>query len=240
MRHFTLFLLVLLVNTWNLYGQNHPFSFGVKVGTNLSNAVEETNYAVVGNKKSKFGYQVGVTTEYNIDNSLYARTGLSLSSKGTIREGEEMWIGASNPPVTNWKKMTSQVYLQLPLTIGYKTSLSSLTKVKVNAGPYFAYGITGKEIVKTKTTPSNAREDEKITNKTFNKNNNGYYSPYNLNRKDYGVVFGIGIQHKKIIWGLDYEIGLLNIYETDKTEISPSPGKYKNRNLALIINYVFK
>lgn len=239
MRHFTLFILAWLFCAWSLYGQNHPFSFGVKVGTNLSNAKEETNYAVVGNKKSKFGYQIGLTMEYNINNSIYVSSGLSLSSKGTIHEDEEIWTGGSNPPVTSWRKTTNQVYLQLPLTIGYKIALSNVTKVRVNAGPYAAVGVGGKEIVKTKTTPSGVKEDEKIKSETFDKNNNGYYSPYNLNRKDYGAIFGLGLQHKKIIFGLDYEIGLLNIYEPDKTETSPSPGTYNNRNLTLTIGYFF-
>lgn len=63
--------------------------------------------------------------------------------------------------------------------------------------------------------------------------------PIILDRKDYGATFGIGIQRKKFILSLDYEMGLLNIYETDKTESPPSPVTYKNKNTALTTGYVF-
>jgi hypothetical protein len=235
----TLFVTILLIGSWASYGQGRKLTFGVKGGMNLSNAEEKTNYSVVGDKTPKFGYQIGVMADYSISSSLYVSSGLSLSNKGTTHKDEETWIGGTNPPVTTWEKTTHQTYLQLPLMIGYNIPLSNITKIRINAGPYFAYGVAGKEIVETKTTPADAMESNKITNNTFNKNNNNYYSPYNLDRKDYGVIFGIGIQRKKFILSLNYEMGILNIYETDKTELSPSPGTYKNKNTALTIGYTF-
>lgn len=239
MRYLMLLLLALLFTTRSLIAQNSPFLFGIKIGGNLSNATEQTNYSVVGKKSAKLGYQIGAITEYNLNKSLYIGSGLSLSVKGTIHKGAELWIGGSNAPVTNWEKTTNQTYLQLPLTIGYKFPLSETIKIRVNAGLYVAYGIGGTELVKTKTTPSNIMDDEKIKNKTFGHSNNGYYSPYDLDRKDYGTHIGCGVQYKKIILSLDYEMGLLNIYQTNKTDVFPSAGTYKNRNLALAAAYVF-
>lgn len=160
-----------------------------------------------------------------------------MNNKGAVHEGAERWIGGSNPPITSWKKTTNQIYAQLPLRIGYNIPVSDQIKIKVDAGVYFAYGIGGREIVKTKTTSADVRDDEKLVYKTFDENNETY-SPYNLDRKDYGAVFGVGMHYKKFIIGLDYEAGLLNIYKANQTQVPPLSGTYKNRNLALTVSYV--
>jgi len=239
-KKFTLFIMLLTIGSWNLHAQQNQFSFGIKAGANLSDAIQETNYVNAGKPTAKVGYQIGATAEYSPRGTFYLSSGLSVSNKGAIFKGAERWIGGSNPPVTSWKKTTNQIYLQLPVAAGYNIHLCEQTSIKLNAGLYFAYGIGGKEIVKTKTTPSEAMKDEKFVYDTFDENNNESYSPYNLDRKDYGATFGIGFRCKKFTIGLDYELGLLNIYKVDKTELSTSAGTYKNRNLALTVGYVLK
>ena len=110
----------------------------------------------------------------------------------------------------------------------------------MNAGPYFAYGIGGKETVQTHTTPTKAMEDEIFTYDTFDDKNNETYSPYNIVRQDYGAIFGIGLRHKKFIIGFDYELGLLNTFELDKSLLTQTSGKYKNRNMTFTVDYALK
>ncbi len=240
MKRTTLLGVLLAVCLCNLYGQQKQFLFSLKAGANFSNAVVETEYSMTGKPGQKLGYQVGVTAEYSPKGLLYFGTGLSFTNKGAKFSGAESWIGGSNPPVTNWEKTTNQAYLQIPLTIGYYFPVSNETKISVNAGPYLAYGVGGKETVKTHTTPSEAKADEKFTYNTFDKNNNETYSPFNIARMDYGAALGVGLRHKKFIIGFDYEMGLMNIFEMDQSHISSLSGKYKNRNMALTVGYVLK
>jgi hypothetical protein len=107
----------------------------------------------------------------------------------------------------------------------------------MNAGPYIAYGIAGKETIKERTTPSSVREDEKFTSDTFGSDDRRY-SPYNLKRQDYGISLGFGVEYKKVVLGFDYEVGLLNISRPNKNESSPLPVDYRNRNLSLTIDYI--
>ena len=103
-KKFTLSSVLLSVCLCNLYGQQNQFTFGIKAGANVSNAVVETVYPMAGNPGHKVGYQVGVTAEYSPKGQLYFGTGLSFTNKGAIFSGAELWIGSSNPPVTYWKK----------------------------------------------------------------------------------------------------------------------------------------
>lgn len=240
MKHSVLSVLFLLLIASSSYGQEKPWLFGVNAGVNVSNAREYTNrYTGTGEKGVKWGYQIGFNAEYAVINSIFLQSGLSLTTKGTKHEGAEVWIGSSTPPITYWQSTTNQVYLQLPLRVGYKINLSNLAKIRVSAGAYVAYGIGGKEIIKETTTPSSTREDEKFTSDTFGEEYRRY-SPYNLKKQDYGISMGFGVEYKKFILGIDCEVGLLNISKPNKNESSPLPVDYQNRNLSLTIGYMFR
>jgi hypothetical protein len=238
MKYSALSILFLLLISSNSYGQERALLLGVKAGVNLSNAKEYTNrYTGVGDKNVKWGYQIGFNAEYSMTNSIYLQSGLSLTTKGTIHTGGEVWIGSSTPPITYWQSTTNQIYLQLPLRLGYKINISKLAEIRVNAGPYIAYGIGGKETIKESTTPSSVIEDEKFTSDTFG-DEDRRRSPYNLKRQDYGISLGCGVKYKKVILGFDYEVGLLNISRPGKDETSPLPVDYRNRNLSLTVGYI--
>ncbi|QHV99019.1 porin family protein [Spirosoma endbachense] len=239
MKLFLSITLSLLFMGSELFGQQKRFSFGVKAGVNFSNAKEFTNdYTHGGNPKAKWGYQVGFSTDYSVTNSVYFQSGLSLTTKGTRHQGAEIWIGSTTPPTTFWESTTNQVYLQLPLLLGYKINLSNLAKMRVNAGPYIAYGIGGKEIIKEKTIPASVRDDKRFTSDTFGKDYRRY-SPYNLKRQDYGISLGLGIDYKKVVLSFDYQVGLLNVAEANERDTAPLPVDYRNRNLSLIVGYIF-
>lgn len=239
MKHYLLPLAFIVLITVHSYGQEKPFSVVVNAGVNLSNARENTNtYTGIGDKRVKWGYQVGFQAEYVVAKSVYLQSGLSLTTKGTRHVGAEVWIGGSNPPVTYWESTTNQVYLQLPVRLGYKISVSSQVKIRFNAGLYAAYGVGGKETIKEKTRPSSVREDQKLKYDTFG-DGDRRYSPYNLKRQDYGISLGVGAEYKKAIVGLDYEAGLLNITKPDGNDLYPLPVDYRNRNLSLTVGYIF-
>src|SRR5688572_13834005 len=100
MRYAIPFILFLLLISSISYGQEKPWLFGVKAGVNLSDGKEDTNgYVGAGDKKIKWGYQIGFDAEYAVTNSIYLHSGLSLTTKGIKHAGAEIWIGSSNPPI---------------------------------------------------------------------------------------------------------------------------------------------
>ncbi|MGF6850346.1 hypothetical protein QFZ51_005581 [Chitinophaga sp. W3I9] len=221
---------VILLSVLQVTAQHKPFTFGVNAGFNLSNAHETVNY-IIGDKKSKPGFQVGFITDYNLSDAVYLRSGVSLTVKGTIHESAERWIGGSNAPITYSKIITNQTYLQLPLLIGYKLPLTSSTRLFINAGPYIAYGIGGKEVTKNKTVHSSGKTDyEKTSTDTFGD------TRHPLSRTDFGISSGVGVEYKRFSLGVNYEPGLINIGEI-KEEGTYSERDYKNRNLSVTVGY---
>lgn len=219
----------------HLYAQNRHFTFGLHAGFNLSNAIEEVSY-IVADKKSKPGFQVGVLANCHFSKSLYLQSGLSLTTKGTRHEGAEVWIGSTNPPVTYYETTTRQTYLQVPLKVGYQLHLNAQSALFVYAGPYAAYGIGGKEIIKSRTVSSSENiPHEKITTDTFGDRTtatNGF------TRWDYGLIFGLGTSYRKLSLAVAYEPGLANIGE-NKDSSASLDRTYKNRNLSLTVGYNF-
>ncbi|RAK38720.1 UNVERIFIED_ORG: outer membrane protein with beta-barrel domain [Chitinophaga ginsengisegetis] len=221
---------VILLPALQLVAQHKPFTFGLNGGFNLSNAHETVNY-IIGEKKSKPGFQVGFNADYNLSNAVYIRSGVSLTTKGTIHEDAERWIGGSNAPITYRKIITNQTYLQLPLLIGYKFSLTSSTRLFIQAGAYIAYGIGGKEVTRNKTVHSSGETNyEKTSTDTFGETRTG------LAKTDFGLSSGVGIEYKRFALGVNYEPGLINIGEIKEAD-TYSKRDYKNRNLSVTVGY---
>lgn len=61
----------------NMYSQEAKFSFGGKVGMNLSNV--DMKYI---DTDAKVGYQLGIVAEYDLQKDFFLRSGLEINSKG--------------------------------------------------------------------------------------------------------------------------------------------------------------
>lgn len=229
--------LIFIVPITSLKAQNKKFSFGVRAGVNISNGTEETPY-LVGNKKGKTGFHVGVNADYLLTKSLYLESGLSLTTKGAVHEDAELWIGSTNPATTYWKRTTNLVYLQLPLKVGYKFGISPSVKVLLNAGGYFAYGIGGKETVKQNTVPSSVRGEEKFTGDSFGTETRRR-AVYDLKKEDYGLTFGTGAEYKQFSLHVDFELGLANIGKPNSQNAPGNKSEFRNRNLSVGVGYAF-
>ncbi|SEW44352.1 porin family protein [Chitinophaga arvensicola] len=222
-------LTVLLLATVTLHAQDKPFSFVINAGFNISNASETISY-LMGEKKSKPGFQAGVLADYQLGHSFYLESGLSFTTKGSIRKGSDVWIGSTNPAVTYWKKTIRQSYLQLPLLIGYRVPVSAATRLFINAGPYVAVGIAGKEVSRNHTVHQTAAiPDNKSSTATFSDTGTG------LDRLDYGLSGGVGAEYRKFRVGVNYEMGLVNIGALKDGTVSTRD--YKNRNLSFTVGY---
>lgn len=230
-RHLSMLTFVLVFS--GLAGQAQKKSFAVEVtgGLNISNPQEETNL-IIGTKQSKTGFQLGVNADYGLTNSVYIRSGLSFTTKGTTHRDTDIWIGGTNPPITYRTTKTTQNYLQLPLAIGYRYRLTSKIKLFANAGPYIAYGIGGNEVTRKKTVfPSGEIRHEKDKSAPF-----GAYNNMKLLKMDYGISGGLGASYKRISCAVNYEYGLKNIGDLNE-ESSFFYWNYYNRNLSVTVGY---
>lgn len=181
--------------------QNLPVQFGVKGGVNLSNITDGDNGG-----DAKVGFNVGITLDYAIASDLYLLTGLEYSMKGMKDSGIKLNLS----------------YLQLPVHVGYKMSMTENTKIVLHAGPYLGYAVDGKW--KVGSVSVDAFSDE------FNDATEGAVK---LGRFDFGLGLGVGLEVDKISIGLGYDFGLTNIYD------GSFDGKLRNMNAYLSVGYKF-
>lgn len=165
-----------------------PVSFGVRVGGNISTLTGDVDHV-----KSRFGFNAGVSVDVPFLKSLYMETGLYATQKG-CKIGDEK----ANP-----------LYLEIPVLASYRYDFSDDMQLRVNAGPYIAYGLSGKF------------GDVK------------YFSgDYANKRFDMGLQVGTGVSVSKFYIGCAYEFGLTKVNKAGN-------GSVKNGNFMFNVGYNF-
>jgi len=167
-----------------------PVTFGVRAGGNLSTVTGD-----VEGVKSRMGFNVGVSVDVPFLKSLYLQTGLYATQKGYKYDDGD---GKANP-----------LYLEIPVLASYRYDFSEATQLQVNAGPYMAYGLSGKA------------DGEK------------YFSgDYGHKRFDAGLQVGAGVTVSKFYVGCAYQFGLTKVNKD-------GDGSVKNGNFMFNVGYNF-
>ena len=98
-------------------------SWGVQGGLNVSNIRD-----IHGLEEVKFGFNIGVLTDFGFASNMSIRSGLYFTTKGA----NEMVDGGSGHLLLP--------YMQIPVHFAYKIDLRSGTRFVLHAGPYAAFG----------------------------------------------------------------------------------------------------
>ena len=150
------------------------FRFGVTAGMNVSNITDME-------MDSRIGFHVGAKAEYNITDNLYGSAALLFSQKGNKKE-EGSIEATSNPG-----------YLELPIHIGYRFKVGEKVSIFGETGPYFAYGICGKD--------KEGDYDVK------------FFDDDDVNKFDFGWGVKAGVEYAKFQISLGYEHGITEVYD---------------------------
>ena len=195
-----LFTVILFVGI-NLSAEN-PISFGIKGGANLSNLSGEW----IKDSKTKLGFNLGLTVDVPISSlPLYIATGVEYTTKGCV--GKE---------VLGTKPSVNLGYIQVPVHIGYKISLTDLTSIKLHAGPYAAYGVNGK--AKSSLAGVEISVDA--------------FDDEMFKKMDFGAGIGASIGFGSLEVGLGWDFGFTNIVDVDRDAVKP-------QNAYLTLGYKF-
>jgi len=208
MKKLLAFNLILLISMWifNISAQNLPLTWSVKAGINLSNSSIDVESGL--DKKAKVGFQLGVGVDYVLVDAFCLQSGLYFTTKGS--KIEEKIDGIKGTVTFN------QLYLQLPIMGAYKMTVAPDVRLVFSFGPHLAYGIGGK----TKIKVAGIGEEKDDT-----------FGDEGLKRFDFGLGAGVGAEFDRILVGLNYELGLV--------DISRGSADYKNRNASLTVGYRF-
>lgn len=213
-----LFLVVCVLCTWAASAQyasdasgsffsvekaDQPVTFGIRGGVNFAKQTASSD-GYDFSAKNNVGFNVGVCVDIPLLESLYLQSGLYYTVKGyKIEEGSE-------------KEKATPSYLEIPILASYRYNFSNSTQLQINFGPYLAYGIAGKY----KWEYDSKNEDEK------------YFDDDDIKKFDAGLAFGAGITFSHIFVGINYDLGLTNVWKDSDISL-------KNRCLSINLGYNF-
>lgn len=152
------FLMTAVLGMFALAGFSQV-KWDAKFGMNFSNMTK------IDESKALPGFTLGVGMDYGFNENWSLQSGLMISSKGfKFKEGD-------------WKNKYRPIYLDIPILAAYKFNISDNTKFVINAGPYLAIGLGGKN-----------KETDEEDIKLFDKDG------YDWKRFDLGIQYGIGLE----------------------------------------------
>jgi hypothetical protein len=193
---------------------NAQLSWGVQGGVNLSN-LSNVRYQV-GLTDAKLGFNIGVLTDFGFTSNMGIRSGLFFTTKGIREKHPPAVIGKGRTDITN-VHTTNLMYLQIPIHFAYKVNITPSTRIVFHTGPYVAYGIGG----------SRRFNGERIGYIGVFGDDESQYMPF-----DFGIGFGVGFEFGRILTGIGWERGLVDISNFEH-------GSARNRNAFLTVGYRF-
>lgn len=178
------------------------FRFGITGGGNLSTANVEASHS------SKFGFHAGLVGEYNIYEYLYINATLKYSMRGVKDVAASIYKFEWNPG-----------YIELPIHVGYRYSVSDEFKIFVDAGPYFGYAVSGK-------LKANDGSDADLYSDAATAILGGKYK-----RFEFGLGGAVGLEYS----GVQLRIG----YDHALTKMCDMNNSAKNSNFYFGLAYMF-
>ncbi|PKP33264.1 MAG: hypothetical protein CVT99_02085 [Bacteroidetes bacterium HGW-Bacteroidetes-16] len=179
MKKLIIFIAVAVLFTYS--ADSFAQTFGVRGGLNMTNMLSKSD-AHTADFKTKVGYHIGGTAEFEITDMFSFETGLFLSTMGYKYEGEMA------------DYTTNLLYLNIPITAKARYELDNFNLYGL-FGPYIGLGLSGKY------KADDNSEDIKW----------GSGDSDDLKRLDFGWTIGAGIEYEAFMAGLSYNLGLANI-----------------------------
>ena len=177
-------------------------NLGIKGGVNYSNIMGKDASDLY---EAKIGFNAGLAADFNFAPEMAIQTGLFFTTKG------------ANFKATN-KASIDLMYLQMPIHFAYKVSVTHGTRVVLHAGPYVAYGVSGKAKYKDISVD---------VFKEYNFLGNSYSA---IQRFDAGVGLGVGAEFGQFLVDIGWDMGLVKLNKNLD---------WKNMSAALSIGYKF-
>ena len=213
-----LFLIVIAI----IMATNKLFSqeFGIKAGFNSSN-MHIVSESWVLSSKMKTGFHIGATAEFPLTEIFSLETGLLLSTKGfTLKQLFTKEVHGYN---YESKVNLSSLYLDIPITAKASSYIGG-TKIYFVFGPYVGIGLSG--------TIKGGEIVDGVTTSYENDIEWGSDIDSDFKRMDFGLIIGTGVELNSIQIGLNYSLGLANIFPQNNV-------KFRNRVLGISVGYKF-
>lgn len=225
------------------------FSYGAKLGLNLSSTSGKENSNDNTDYKSLAGVQIGGVLNYAVDENISLQAELAYSQKGWL---EKEIYGNQNS--TTRKRKFRLDYIEIPTLIKYSFNIPGEFKFYAIGGPYFGF-VTGGRYKQTTTTNIGSTTitttyKGKVKFKTEPDNYDGadwYFEPSEVSKTNVGVCLGGGVGKQigpgTLFVDLRYGFGLTDFYQDDYFGSSDRPDGYKkfqDRTFSISLIYMLQ
>lgn len=211
----TLFVLACLTgglqaqNYWDGSRPDHRLTVGVRGGVNFS---KQYNTGDGADMDFRTSYQVGIEADLNIFRSLSVNTGAMLIQKGYKTEYSD-YRGSM-------ETKDNATYIEIPLLLSYRVKLSDAAQFQLNVGPYFAFGVSGKQRIESTFPGLKSYEIDS-------------YDEYDgMKKQDIGIHAGVAVTYNNFYAGACYERGLKNVSNVPNAD-------FRNGTIAITVGYNF-
>lgn len=185
-------------------------TWNVKGGVGLA-----TCYGDVDDMKNHFVGKIGAGIEKPLSSNWSLMPSLELAWKGSEYED-----GDNDEAI---KETLDIFYIQMPIVAAYRINLNDSWNLTLKAGPYFAYGISGRFKGSYSSNTGKESWDEDLF-KSYDGEKAG-------KRFDAGLDFGIDFEYHRFVFGAEYELGLL--------KFAPGGDDVKNAAAYVTLGYKF-
>ena len=216
------------------FGAMSQARVGVKGGWNLS-TISINNSGDVDDSKSLSGFNIGVIADFPlVPKILSFQPGVFYTTKGAkVESGDK-----NNSSSLYTKATTRPQYIEIPLNFVGKIPVGEDTRLFAGIGPYFAFGVAGKNKVSstiggvTTSSESNIKWDDDTP---FNSGDpdQGYNK---FKRFDYGGNLMVGAEIHGFILSAQYGLGLAKI---NSGSSDSNNDKNKNRVFSVSAGFLF-
>lgn len=194
---------------WDGSRPDHRFTIGVRGGVNFS---KQNNMGDGADHDFRTSFQLGLETDLNIVRSFSINTGVWFIQKGYKSEYSD-YRGSL-------KTTDNTSYIEIPLLASYRVKLSDASQFQLNVGPYFAFGVSGKQQVKSTFA---GQQDYEIDS----------FDQYDgMKKSDIGVHIGAAVVYNNMYFGASYERGLKNVSNVTGAD-------FQNGTIAINVGYNF-
>jgi hypothetical protein len=165
------------------------------------------------------GYHVGLIADNKLSKKFFLITELQFAHKGGI-------VDKTSQALTGTSYTMTLNYLQLPVTLNYKTDISKSSKLILGGGFYGAVGLSGKiKGTSYYNTITNIDENVAFSNNSSNTNVNA------VKPIDFGYTFNAGVEWKEYQFKFNYLHGFGSTKPTGST-------KFANQTYGLSVAYL--
>ncbi|CAL1520985.1 porin family protein [Chitinophaga sp. MM2321] len=207
---------------------------GIKGGWNLANITTD-NAGNTKDSRALSGYNVGVIADLPlVPRILSFQPGVFYSTKGTKFETGDK----NNSTVDPYAKYTlNPSYVEIPLNFVAKLPLGDNTSLFAGIGPYFAFGVAGKQKYETLIAGVSGSGSSSIKWDDDTPFNNDPNTAYNkMKRFDWGGNLQVGAEISNFLIAAQYGLGFAKVRSGQDNSTDE---KGKNRVFSISVGYLF-